>query len=130
MRVYEVESSSALHAEVLRNHPMKGLFEKISKKILNFEGAHDRDTKAHPHYAVYRRGESSQNIFGYVRVLKSEDFIRMYTRTQNGRASCCDLEDARDPFIQTTGYFNMRVQDWEGAERALILMERACRERF
>lgn len=130
MRAYEVESSSALHAEVLRNHPMKGLFEKISKKILNFEGAHDRDTKAHPHYAVYRRDESSQNIFGYVRVLKSEDFIRMYARTQNGRASCCDLEDAMDPFIQTTGYFNMRVQDWEGAERALILMERACRERF
>ncbi|MDE0624469.1 MAG: hypothetical protein OXH83_22625 [Bryobacterales bacterium] len=129
MRVYEVESSSALHAESLGNHPMNGLFERISRKILNFESAHDRDTKPHPHYAVYRRGESSQNIFGYVRVLKKEDLIRMYVRTRNGRASCSDLEDAGDPFIQTTGYFNMRVQDWEGAERALILMERAYRER-
>ena len=127
---YEVKSSSALHAEWLHNHPMKGLFERVSKKILNFDGAHDEDSRPHPHYAVYRRGESSQNIFGYVRVLKSEDFIRIYARTQNGRASCSDLEDAGDPFIQTSGYFNMRVQDWEGAERALILMERAYRVRF
>jgi len=130
MRVYEVKSSSALHAEWLRDHPMKGLFERVSKKILNFESAYDGDTKPHPHYAVYRRGVSSQNIFGYVRVLNSEDCIRMYARTQNGRASCSDLEDAGDPFIQSSGYFNMRVQDWAGAERALILMERACRERF
>ena len=64
-----------------------------------------------------------------MRVLKSENFIRMYARTQNGRASCSDLEDAGDPFIQTSGYFNMRVQRWEEAERALILMERAYRER-
>ena len=129
MRIYKVESSAALHAEWLGNHLMNGLFQEVSKKILSFDGAHDRDTKPHRDYAVYRRGESSRNVFGYVRVLKSEDFIRLNARTQNGTESCSDLEDAADPFGQTTGYFNMRVQDWEQAARALILMERACKER-
>lgn len=131
MRVYDEKfsSSSALHAECLGKHSMSGLFQEVAKKILNFDGAHDRDTKPHRYYAVYRRGESSQNVFGYVRVLKrEEDFMRMYARTQNGRAPCIDLEDAGDTFA-TTGYFSMRVQNREEAERALKLMKQACSER-
>ena len=43
---------------------MNALLEKIAKKILSFEKAHDGDTRPHPSYAVYRRGESSQNWAG------------------------------------------------------------------